>query len=90
MRSNTNAKHFDIKVKCECGNDSFKIQQKNKASFSKEDLIMTQTMCHSGFGWEMNWFDYTCSKCGNSKLKFEVSEIKETKKCKKEKKLKSK
>ena len=56
---------FIAEVKCsKCGNNEFKLFKKLKGN-NKESIIINQTLCHDGFGWELSTFDLECTKCKN-------------------------
>ena len=68
-------KTFNIAMKCKkCGNDTFRIVQTKVKSDDEKSLVMHQTMCHQGFGWQMNWFKYHCERCGSKSNKMDISE----------------
>jgi hypothetical protein len=57
-----------------CGGSSFTVAKKLKGSpgSTKADVITQETMCHAGFGWDLNSFEFKCCHCGG-KSKIQVS-----------------
>jgi len=44
------------------------MEQKELSPITLDDYILVQTMCHDGFGWDINDFDFICSKCGEKNM----------------------
>ena len=54
---------FTINGKCkECGNKSFKLRKRVEGA-SKHKVVLNETLCHDGCGYDLNTFDIICSKC---------------------------
>jgi len=45
-----------------CGGNVFKIE-KTLSGPTQDDVVVFETMCHRGFGWDFNSFTYTCQNC---------------------------
>jgi len=55
---------FSIEGICkECKNKKFKVIKLKEAK-DKEELIYHETLCHDGYGYDLNTFDIICCKCG--------------------------
>ena len=72
-------KKFEARVKCSCGNDTFSLKQ-NISGTNKTEVAMQATLCHDGFGWDMNDFTFRCTQCGeneieNQNLRVDLQEI---------------
>ena len=54
---------YKIIMKCnKCDNESF-LFRKLTEDKSEELLIYHETLCHDGFGYDLNTFEIICSKC---------------------------
>lgn len=51
-----------------CGSNQWIITKRLVAA-TKNDALIQETMCHSGYGWELGSFEHKCAKCGSTKLK---------------------
>ena len=69
-------------LKCtQCGGTEFSFEQQidksNKDTWHSIEL--DKTLCHSGFGWELEDFTPTCTKCKGHDVEVEHRENKEEK-----------
>lgn len=64
---------FRVTAFCKkCGNKTFIIKKISEGE-SEDNVLIRETMCHDGFGWDLNTFDIVCSKCKSVNLdRFEV------------------
>ncbi|RLJ04555.1 MAG: hypothetical protein DRP08_01540 [Candidatus Aenigmatarchaeota archaeon] len=56
-----------VVVKCpKCGSEEVKIEKVLRYSTEEErdKIIIRETLCHDGFGWDLNTFTIKCAKCG--------------------------
>ena len=56
-----------VVVKCpKCGSEEVTIEKVFRYSTKKERdyIIYRETLCHDGFGWDLNTFTIKCAKCG--------------------------
>lgn len=52
-----------IKARCKnCNNNSFRMEKKVEGK-SENDILITETIMHDGFGYDLNTFDIICNKC---------------------------
>jgi len=56
-----------VVVKCKkCGSDSVIVEKfleyNNEDEYRRQ--IIKETLCHDGWGWDLNTFTVKCAKCG--------------------------
>lgn len=66
------------KVQCsKCKLDSV-ILTKHLEGFNREKIVHEETLCHDGYGWDINTFTPTCMNCNSSEfIEVELIEINE-------------
>jgi hypothetical protein len=47
-----------------CKNRSFRFE-KDVEGQTEQDILMAETLCHDGYGWDLNSFSIICTKCGS-------------------------
>jgi len=51
-------------IECtECKGTSFRIERNVHYTGTWLEEIKRQYLCHDGYGWELDTFDYICEKC---------------------------
>lgn len=56
---------YITKVCCEkCGKEDFKLALEEESQNALDSYVTYKTMCHRGFGWDLNGFKLVCSHCG--------------------------
>ena len=59
------------KVWLECGDCGSKEIIVSKIVYYEdwEKALLRETLCHDGFGWDLNTFETRCAKCGSENIK---------------------
>jgi len=54
-----------VEIKCKkCGSNKFILRKKIHYEGSLKSALISELLCHGGFGWDVNTFDFVCAKCG--------------------------
>jgi len=63
--SNPGAPTYIAEIKCKkCGSNKFILRKKIHYEGSLKSALISELLCHDGFGWNVNTFDFVCAKCG--------------------------
>lgn len=73
---NTLKRKYFLRCK-KCGGESFAAYQNLNvdAPDEWESEIISKTMCHDGFGWELEYFTFVCTVCESKEIEIDWKEM---------------